>query len=163
MNELERFFGRGPDDEAFMEKALLEAEIAAEEGEVPVGALVVHEGRIIGRGHNQRERLNDPTAHAEMIAITQGASALDSWRLLETTLYVTLEPCPMCAGAILLARVPRIVFGAEDPKLGACGSTVDLLADPHFDHQPEVKRGILAARSKALIQQFFRSRRDASP
>jgi len=148
-------------DEAFMRLALAEAEAAAADGEVPVGCLVVHDGRIIGRGRNARQRLKDPTAHAEMVAITAAASALGDWRLEGCTLYVTLEPCPMCMGACLNARIPRVVYGASEPKAGACGSIVDLRAPPGFNHRVEVLGGILAPACAELLVRFFRSRRNA--
>jgi tRNA(adenine34) deaminase len=142
-----------------MRAALREAEEAARKDEVPVGAVVVHEGRIIGRGHNQREMLKDPTAHAEMIAITQAAAALEGWRLEGTTLYVTLEPCLMCAGAMVNARVPRVVFGAPDPRAGACGSLYQVGLDPRLNHRFEVKGGVLAAECAALLRDFFARQR----
>ncbi|MBI1853681.1 MAG: tRNA adenosine(34) deaminase TadA [Planctomycetes bacterium] len=148
-----------PTDETFMRLALREAERAALEDEVPIGAVLVHAGRVIGRGHNQRETLRDPTAHAEMIVLTQGAAALDAWRLIDTTLYVTLEPCPMCAGALVAARVTRLVFGAMDPKAGACGTLFDLARDPRLNHRIEVVSGVLANESTALLQEFFRTKR----
>jgi tRNA(adenine34) deaminase len=148
-----------PTDETFMRLALKEAERAATENEVPIGAVLVHAGRVIGRGHNQRETLRDPTAHAEMIVLTQGAAALDAWRLLETSMYVTLEPCPMCAGALVAARVKRLVFGAMDPKAGACGTLFDLARDPRLNHRLEVVSGVLADESAALLQEFFRLKR----
>ncbi len=146
-------------DAAYMEQAVLEAEFAARDGEVPVGAVVVRRGRIIARGHNQRERLNDPTAHAEMIAITEAASAVDGWRLEDVTLYVTLEPCPMCAGAIRLARIPRVIFGARDPRMGAGGSLFALLSDDRLENPPEVVSGILEDRCRSVLVDFFRRRR----
>ena len=142
-------------DDHFMKIALQEAAIALEENEVPVGAVVVHDDRVIARAHNQRELLKDPTAHAEMIAITQAAESLGSWRLTGCTLYVTLEPCPMCAGAIVQARIPRLVFAARDPKAGACGSLYNLTADPRLNHQCQITEGVLAADSAALLRQFF--------
>lgn len=147
------------DHERHMRAALREAEIALEEGEVPVGAVIVKEGRVIGRGHNQRETLNDPTAHAEMIAITQAASAVESWRLVGTTIYVTLEPCSMCAGAVVLARIDRVVFGAADPKAGACGSLSNVVQDPRLNHRAELLPAILAPECSAILQEFFRARR----
>ena len=142
-----------------MSLALREAAAAFEAGEVPVGAVIVHEHRVIARAHNQRETLRDPTAHAEMIALTQAAAFLDNWRLLDTTLYVTLEPCPMCAGAIVLARVPRVVYAATDPKAGACGTLYDILRDPRLNHQVEVTQGVLAEESAAVLTEFFKTRR----
>jgi tRNA(adenine34) deaminase len=152
----EHFF---PLDEHFMRLALREAERAVDHDDVPVGACVVHEGEVIGVGHNEREVRRDPTAHAEILAIREAARALGSWRLLECVLYVTLEPCAMCAGAIVLVRVPRVIFGASDPKAGAAGSVLDVLAQPRLNHRPEVSTGLLAAESAALLQAFFGSRR----
>ncbi|WP_442482839.1 tRNA adenosine(34) deaminase TadA [Aeoliella sp. SH292] len=146
-------------DQQFMRGALREAELAATEGEVPVGAVVVHDGSIIAAAHNQRETLHDPTAHAEMIALTQAAAALGSWRLSGCTLYVTLEPCPMCAGAIVNARVPRVVYGATDPKAGAVESLYTLLADPRLNHASAVTRGVLEQECGDLLRHFFRARR----
>src|SRR5258706_11571198 len=131
--------------EAFMRMAYHEALAALEEDEVPVGAVIVHDGRVVAAAHNQREQLRDPTAHAEMIAITQAAEALGSWRLEGCTLYVTLEPCPMCAGAIVQARIPRLVYGATDPKAGAVRSLFEVLGDKRLNHQAEVIAGVLAA------------------
>jgi len=142
-----------------MRAALREARKAAEAGEVPVGAVVVHEGRILGRAHNQRETLKDPTAHAEMIALTQAASALSSWRLEGADLYVTLEPCLMCAGALVHARIRKVVFGAKDPKAGACGSLYQVGLDPRLNHRFEVEGGLLEGECAALLQEFFRERR----
>lgn len=147
------------DHERFMRAALREAEFALEEGEVPVGAVVVKDGRIIGRGHNQRETLNDPTAHAEMIAITQASAAVEAWRLTGATLYVTLEPCSMCAGAIVLARIDRVVFGAADPKAGACGSLLNVVQDHRLNHRSALLPAILAPECSAILQEFFRARR----
>jgi tRNA(adenine34) deaminase len=143
------------DDERFMRAALAEAHAAFEEGEVPIGAIVVHEGRVIGRGHNQRETLNDPTAHAEMIAITAAAAHLQSWRLEDCTLYATLEPCPMCAGALVQARMERLVFGATDPKAGACVTLYNLLDDARLNHRVATTHAILAAECGAILQEFF--------
>ncbi len=142
-----------------MRAALREAEEAARRDEVPVGAVVVHGGRIIGRGFNQREMLKDPTAHAEMIAITQAAAALEGWRLEGATLYVTLEPCLMCAGAIVNARIGRVVFGALDPRAGACGSLYQIGLDSRLNHRFEVTGGVLAAECAALLQEFFARKR----
>lgn len=141
--------------------SLQEAEAAAELGEVPVGALVVHDGVIVGRGHNLREASNDPTSHAEMIAIRQAASVLGSWRLLDCTLYVTLEPCVMCMGAIILARIPRLVFGCRDPKVGAVGSIYDFSQDERFNHRVEVTEGVLGEQCSAMLSDFFRQLRAA--
>ncbi len=148
-----------PLDEQFMRKALREAEAALDTEDVPVGAVVVHEGYIIGRGHNQREALKDPTAHAEMIALTAAASALGSWRLVGCTLYVTLEPCTMCAGAIVLARIERLVYGAEDPKAGACGSIYDIVEEGRLNHVAKVERGVLATDCADLLRTFFAQQR----
>jgi tRNA(adenine34) deaminase len=142
-----------------MAMALREARAAAEEDEVPVGAIVVVEERVVGRAHNQREKLNDPTAHAEMIAITQAANALESWRLTGATLYVTLEPCSMCAGALVLARAATLVYGAADPKAGACGTLFDIVRDPRLNHRLEVVSGVLEAECSELLTSFFRGKR----
>ena len=142
-----------------MRLALREAERALAHDDVPVGAVLVHGGEVIGAGHNERELREDPSAHAEMIAIREGARALGSWRLIDTVLYVTLEPCAMCAGAIVLGRIPRVVYGATDPKAGAAGSVLDILAEPRLNHRPDVAGGLLAVESAALLQAFFRSRR----
>jgi len=146
-------------DELFMQQALAEAGRAFDEGEVPVGAVVVFQDRIVGRGHNQVERLGDPTAHAEMIALTAAAEQFESWRLLGAHLYVTVEPCAMCAGAAMLARVERIVFGVFDPKFGACGSVFNIPAEKRLNHQIDVTAGILADQTGALMVSFFRARR----
>jgi tRNA(adenine34) deaminase len=142
-----------------MRAALAEAAHALEHDDVPVGAVVVHDGEVIGAGHNERERRQDPTAHAEMLALREAAAALGSWRLLDTVLYVTLEPCAQCAGAIVLGRVPRVVYGTADPKAGAAGSVLDILGEPRLNHRPEVVGGVLAADCAALLVEFFRSRR----
>ncbi len=145
--------------ERYMRSAIQEAERARDAGEVPVGCVVVHEGRIIGKGYNQRETLQDPTAHAEIIAITAAAGALGSWRLEGARLYVTLEPCPMCAGAIILARVAEVHFGALDPKAGCAGSLMNLLEDARFNHQPAVFAGLLAEECGSLLTSFFQDLR----
>lgn len=143
-----------------MEMALEEAGIAASEDEVPVGAVIVSvEKGLIARAHNQREQLNDPTAHAEMIAITQAATALSSWRLENCLLYVTLEPCPMCAGAIVLARIPVVVYGATDPKAGACHSLYSLTNDARLNHRSEVIGGVLGSECGAILTDFFANKR----
>jgi len=142
-----------------MRFALAEAQRAFDEDEVPVGAIVVHQERVIAAAHNQRETLNDPTAHAEMIAITQAAEALGSWRLLDCTLYVTLEPCPMCAGAIVQARLPTVVYGATDPKAGACHSLYQITADARLNHQATVLGGVLARECGGILQEFFARQR----
>lgn len=146
-------------DEHWMRIAMGEAQAAADEGEVPVGAVVVCDGRVIGRGRNARERLQDATAHAEIIAITAASQSLGSWRLEGCTLYVTLEPCPMCLGACLNARIPRVVYGAMEPKCGACGSVVDLRAPPGFNHRLDVTSGVLGEESGRLLVNFFRALR----
>ena len=143
----------------FMRIALEEAEQALRENEVPVGAAIVHEGRVIARAHNQREQLRDPTAHAEMIAITQAAESRQSWRLDGCTLYVTLEPCPMCAGAILQARIPTVVYGAADPKAGAVDTLFRLLDDPRLNHRVESVAGVLAAACGEILSRFFQEQR----
>jgi tRNA(adenine34) deaminase len=146
-------------DEDWMRLALAEAERALEHDDVPVGAVVVHDGEVIGAGHNERQLRQDPTAHAEMIALREAAAHLGSWRLLDTVLYVTLEPCAQCAGAIVLGRVPRVVYGTADPKAGAAGSVLDILAEPRLNHRPQVQGGVLATECAALLVDFFRSRR----
>jgi tRNA(adenine34) deaminase len=146
-------------DRYFMQMALREAEAAYEAGEVPVGAVIVLHGRLIGRGHNQVEQLGDPTAHAEMIAITAAAEQFESWRLLDAELFCTLEPCAMCAGALVLARVSRVVFGARDPKFGACGSIFNIPTDGRLNHRVEITEGILAEEVSALMREFFAQRR----
>jgi tRNA(adenine34) deaminase len=150
---------REPAHEEFMRLALREAEAALAEDEVPIGAVIVHSGRVIASAHNQREQLHDPTAHAEMIAITQAAEALGDWRLEHTTLYVTLEPCAMCAGAIVLARLPRVVYGAADPKAGAVASLYRLLDDPRLNHRAEVIAGVLAESCGEILSRFFERKR----
>lgn len=141
--------------EHWMRRALDHARAAFLAEEVPIGAVVVHQGRVIGEGWNQREQLRDPTAHAEMIAITQAAQVLDSWRLLDCTLYATLEPCPMCAGAILQARIPTVVYGAADPKAGACHTLYHITDDARLNHRATVIGGILQPDCQAILQEFF--------
>ena len=149
-----------PADEQAMRVALEEAQLTAETGDVPVGAVVLDPaGVIIGRGHNERERLGDPTAHAEVIAMRQAAERLGSWRLEGCTLVVTLEPCTMCAGATVLSRVERLVYGADDPKAGAVGSLWDVVRDARLNWRPEVLRGVRAAESSALLREFFEGHR----
>lgn len=147
------------DDDRFMREALAEVGAGATLGEVPIGAVLVHEGIVLARAHNLRESRQDPTAHAELLAIRDAAAALGSWRLLDCTLYVTLEPCAMCAGAIVLARIPRLVFGALDPKAGACRSLFTLTQDPRLNHRVEVEAEVLAEDSQRLLQDFFRKLR----
>ncbi len=142
-----------------MRAALAEAELAPAHRDVPVGAVVVRGGEVVGAGHNERELDQDPSAHAELLAMRRAAAAVGSWRLLDTTLYVTLEPCAMCAGAIVLARVPRVVFGTTDPKAGAAGSVLDVLAEPRLNHRPLVESGLLADECAQLLRDFFAARR----
>lgn len=146
-------------DERFMRQAVNEAIAALDTEDVPVGAVIVHEGRVIGRGRNAREQLNDPTAHAEMIALTAAASELGSWRLSGCTIYVTLEPCVMCAGALVLARIDRLVYGADDPKAGACGSVYNIVEEGRLNHVVQVDRGVLAEDAADLLRAFFAQQR----
>jgi len=148
-----------PRDEYFMRLAIREAEAALGHDDVPIGAVLVHEGEVIAAGHNERELRQDPTAHAEVLTLREGSRVLGSWRLLACVLYVTLEPCAMCAGAIVLARVPRVVYGTTDPKAGAGGSVLDVLAQPRLNHRPQVAGGLLAPECAALLTDFFGSRR----
>ena len=142
-----------------MAEALKEAGSAKAKGEVPIGAVIVHDGRIVGRGHNLRETSNDPTTHAELIAIRQAAATLDSWRLLDTTLYVTLEPCVMCMGGIILARIPRLVYACRDPRAGAGGSIYDFSSDRRFNHAVSVTEGVLRDECSEMLSDFFRELR----
>ena len=139
--------------------AIDQAEIARENGDVPVGAVIVHEGRLIAKAYNQRRQLNDPTAHAEIIALTQAAEAVGSWRLEGCTIYVTLEPCPMCAGALVLARIDRLVYGCDDSKTGACGSLYNIVQDDRLNHRLEVTSGIMESECRRQLQEFFAHRR----
>ena len=148
-----------PRDEYYMRLALREAERALDHGDVPVGCVVVKDGEVIGVGHNERELRNDPTAHAEMLALRDASHAGGSWRVLDAVMYITLEPCAMCAGAIVLARIPRVVYGASDPKGGAAGSVLDLLDVPQLNHRPQVASGLLAEDAGMLLRAFFASRR----
>ena len=149
-----------PDDEHWMHAAMDEARIAETHGDVPIGAVVVVGGEIVGRGRNERELASDPTAHAEVLALREAAAAIgDGWRVTGGTLYVTLEPCTMCAGAIVLSRVPRVVFGAWDPKAGACGSVLSVLDRPELNHRPQVVGGVLEPECAELLRAFFRARR----
>ncbi len=149
-------------DEYWMRQALAEAERALASGDVPVGALAVRDGAVIGRGHNRREADGDPCAHAEIIAIQEAARQLGQWRLEEVTLYCTLEPCAMCAGAMVLARLPRLVYAAADPKAGAAGSVLDLLQHPALNHRVECRGGVLAREATLQLQSFFRRLRQGS-
>jgi tRNA(adenine34) deaminase len=148
-----------PRDEYFMRLALREAARALDHDDVPIGAIVVHDGEVIGTGHNERELREDPTAHAELIALREAARALGSWRILDAVMYVTLEPCAMCAGGIVLSRIPRVVFGAADPKAGAAGSGLNVLDTPELNHRPQVAGGLLAEDCADLLRSFFASRR----
>ncbi len=148
-----------PRDEYFMRLALREAERAGEHDDVPIGAVIVHDGELIAAARNERELRGDPTAHAEILALREASARLGGWRLLDTVLYVTLEPCAMCAGAIVLARVPRVVWGADDPKAGAAGSVMDVLAEPRLNHRPDRSGGLLAGEATELLRSFFASRR----
>ena len=147
------------EDERFMRAAIEAARIAEDNGDVPIGAVIVCENRIIGKAYNQREQLNDPTAHAEIIALTQAAAARQSWRLNGCTMYVTLEPCPMCAGALVLSRMDRLVFGCGDPKSGACGSLYNIVGDERLNHRLEVAAGVLAEECREQLQDFFEQKR----
>lgn len=146
-------------DKFFMHQAIKEAEKAFEADEVPIGAVLVHENKIIGRSYNQTKLLKDATAHAELLAITQSCEALQSEHLRKTTLYVTLEPCPMCLGAMILARIDRLVFGAREKKTGACGSVVNLMAEGTWNHKFRIEEGLLEFESAALLQEFFKGKR----
>ncbi len=148
-----------PRDEYYMRLALREAERAPDHDDVPVGAVIVKDGELIGAGHNERELRNDPTAHAEILALREASSALGTWRVLDAVMYVTLEPCAMCAGAIVLSRIPRVVLAADDPKAGAAGSVIDVLNVAQFNHRPVVARGLLAQEAGDLLRAFFAGRR----
>jgi tRNA(adenine34) deaminase len=152
----DRFF---PRDDYFMRMALREAELAPAHEDVPIGAVIVRSGEVIAAARNERELRGDPTAHAEIIALREAARVVGSWRVLDAAVYVTLEPCAMCAGAMVLARVARVVFGARDPKAGACGSVLNVLAEPRLNHRPAVAGGLLAAQCGELLSSFFASRR----
>jgi tRNA(adenine34) deaminase len=152
----ERYF---PRDGYFMRLALREAERALEHDDVPIGAVVVRGGEVVAAAHNERELRQDPTAHAEIIVLREAARAAGTWRVLDAVLYVTLEPCAMCAGAIVLARVPRVLYGASDPKAGACGSVLDVLGEARLNHRPDVAGGLLAPECGSLLSEFFASRR----
>jgi tRNA(adenine34) deaminase len=148
-----------PRDEYFMQLALREAEAAIAHDDVPIGCVIVRSGEVIAAARNERELRGDPTAHAEILALREAARAVQGWRLLDTVLYVTLEPCAMCAGAIVLARVPRVVFGALDPKAGAAGSVLNVLAEPQLNHRPDVAGGLLGDESGEMLKRFFGLRR----
>ena len=146
-------------DEHYMLEAIKAAQIAEENGDVPIGAVIVYENQVIGRAYNQREQLSDPTAHAEIIALTQAAAFIENWRLHGCTIYVTLEPCTMCAGALVLGRLDRLVYGCDDPKAGACKSLYNIVQDERLNHRLEVKSGVLAEKCTEQLQAFFRRRR----
>jgi tRNA(adenine34) deaminase len=150
-------------DTELMRLALQEAEHAAGHGDVPIGAVVARRGEVLAAAGNERELRSDPTAHAEILALRAAADRLGGWRIPGSTIYVTLEPCAMCAGAIVLARVPRVVYGATDPKAGAAGSVLDVLGEPRLNHRPLVEGGLLAAESAALLASFFAARREGGP
>jgi tRNA(adenine34) deaminase len=150
------FFGR---DEYYMRLALREAELALDHDDVPIGCVVVRGAEVIAAARNERELRGDPTAHAEILALREAARHVGGWRLLDTVMYVTLEPCAMCAGAIVLARVPRVVYAAPDPKAGAAGSVLDVLGEPRLNHRPDVGGGLLAGEASELLRRFFASRR----
>ncbi|MBE0434164.1 tRNA adenosine(34) deaminase TadA [candidate division WOR-3 bacterium] len=149
-------------DEFFMKEALREAQKAFDSDEVPIGAIAVHNNQIIGRGHNQTEGLKDPTAHAEILAITAAANALGSWRLTGVEMYVTVEPCTMCAGALVLARVKRIIFGARDEKFGGCGSVFNVVKEPKLNHRIQVTESVMAGQAASLMKSFFEQKRKKS-
>ncbi|GGG87033.1 tRNA adenosine(34) deaminase TadA [Paenibacillus radicis (ex Gao et al. 2016)] len=150
---------REQEDQAWMQYAIEEARKAEQIGEVPIGAIVVKDGEIIGRGYNLRETKHDPTAHAEMVAIREACEKIGAWRLLDCTLYVTLEPCPMCAGAIVQSRIKRVVYGTDDPKAGCAGTLMNLLQEPRFNHETELTSGVLQTECATLLTQFFRNLR----
>ena len=147
-------------DQRFMTIAIDAADIAGDNGDVPIGAVIVHQGQIIAKAYNQREQLQDPTAHAEIIALTQAAQAMESWRLNDCTIYVTLEPCPMCAGALVLARLERLVYGCDDPKSGAVKSLYNIVQDERLNHRLEVTSGVLTDQCSGQLQDFFQRRRN---
>jgi tRNA(adenine34) deaminase len=145
-----------------MRQALGEARLALDKGEIPVGAVAVYQGRIVGRGHNEKETARDPIAHAEILALRRAARALNGWRLTDVTLYCTMEPCPMCAGAMVQARLGRLVYAVDDPRAGAAGSVMNLLQHAQLNHHVEIERGLLAAEAEALLQDFFQGLRNGS-
>ena len=157
--ELEKSALGGLTEQKYMRMAIEAARIAEENGDVPIGAVIVYKDQIIGKAYNQREQLADPTAHAEIIALTQAASALENWHLNNCTMYVTLEPCPMCAGALVLARMDRLVYGCDDPKSGACGSLYNIAQDGRLNHRLEVTAGVLEKECREQLQNFFERRR----
>jgi tRNA(adenine34) deaminase len=150
---------KSKEDERFMRTAIEAAKIAGDNGDVPIGAVIVSQDRIIARAYNQREQLADPTAHAEIVALTQAAAALENWHLHGCTMYVTLEPCPMCAGALVLSRMDRLVYGCDDPKAGACGSLYNIVQDDRLNHRLEVTSGVLKEQCSQQLQEFFAKRR----
>jgi len=150
------------EDERYMRLAIEQGKIAEANGDVPIGAVIVYQNQIIGRAYNQREQLKDPTAHAEIIALTQAAAFRQSWRLDGCTMYVTLEPCPMCAGALVLSRMDRLVYGCDDRKAGACGSLYDIVRDERLNHRLQVTSGVLANDCSKLLQDFFQKKRDGN-
>jgi len=147
------------DDQRYMKMAIEQAGIAEENGDVPIGAVIVYKNQIIAKAYNQRQQLNDPTAHAEIIALTQAAAFMENWRLNGCTIYVTLEPCPMCAGALVLSRMDRLVFGCDDPKSGACGSLYNIVEDTRLNHRLKVTVGVLNKECSEQLQNFFKQRR----
>lgn len=150
-------------DKELMQIAIKEAKIAEENDDVPIGAIIVYQNQIIGRAYNQREQLQDPTAHAEIIALTQAAAFLESWRLHGCTMYVTLEPCTMCAGALVLARIDRLVYGCDDPKTGAVKSLYNIVSDQRLNHIIDVTSGVLAEECSLILQNFFKQKRTGNP
>ncbi|MHC4464638.1 MAG: tRNA adenosine(34) deaminase TadA [Planctomycetota bacterium] len=146
-------------DEAYMRLAVDQAKIAEDNGDVPIGAVIVYQEQIIGKAYNQREQLKDPTAHAEIIALTQAASFMENWHLNSCTMYVTLEPCPMCAGALVLSRIDRLCYGCSDPKSGACGSLYNIVQDQRLNHRVEVTSGVMEEQCRQQLQDFFGRRR----
>lgn len=149
-------------DKRFMSAAIDQAHIALEGGDVPIGAVIVHQNKIIAKGYNQRHQLNDPTAHAEIIALTAAAEFIGNWRLTSCSIYVTLEPCCMCAGALVLARIERLIFACRDPKAGACGSLYNIVQDERLNHRLEITEGILAEECAKMLQDFFKKRRNST-
>lgn len=147
------------DDQQFLKIAIEQAKIAEDNGDVPIGAVIICKDKIIAKAYNQREQLQDPTAHAEIIALTQAAASMESWRLVDCTIYVTLEPCPMCAGALVLSRMDRLVYGCDDPKTGACKSLYNIVQDKRLNHHLEVTSGVLQDECSQQLQKFFAKRR----